>query len=139
MGELCFGDPSRLTDDDYAVAAADLAWRSRLPWAHLSTVGSLRALLRSYLRRAGSFRAEASRVGAPTLVIWGTRDRLVDVRLAQRAANCFKTSSLLVIPGVGHTAQMEDPLATARALRGLWESVGAPHPGHTAAVATSFP
>ena len=59
MAELCFGDPSRLTDHDYAVAAADLAWRSRLPWAHLSTVGSLRALLRSYLRRAGSFRARS--------------------------------------------------------------------------------
>ena len=139
MGEFCFGDPSRLTENDYAVAAADLTWRSQLPWAHLSTVGSLRALLRSYLRRAGSFQANAGRVGAPTLVIWGTRDRLVDVRLAQRAQNCFKTSSLLVIPGVGHTAQMEDPLATARAVAGLWENLGAPHPGHTAAVATSFP
>ena len=70
-------------------------------------------------------------------MIWGTRDRLVDVRLAQRAVNCFKTSSLLVIPGVGHTAQMEDPLATARALAGLWETPGAPHPGHATAVATS--
>ncbi len=137
MGELCYGDPTRLTDEDYAAAAAELAWRSRLPWAHLSTVGSLRALLRSYLRRAGSFAADARRVPAPTLVIWGTRDRLVDVRLARRVAAAFPTSSLLVIPGVGHTAQMEDPRATARAVARLWENPGAPHPGHTAAVATS--
>ncbi len=139
MAELCFGDPARLTDSDYAVAAAELAWRSRLPWAHLSTIGSLRALLRSYLRRAGSFGADAAGVTARTLVIWGTRDRLVDVRLARRAAAAFESSSLLVIPGVGHTAQMEDPLATARAVGGLWENPGAPHPGHTATVATSLP
>ncbi len=139
MGELCFGDPSRLTDADFEVAAAELAWRARLPWAHRSTIGSLRALLRSYLRRSGSFGAQAARVQVPVLVIWGTRDRLVDVRLARRAAASFQHSSLLVIPGVGHTAQMEDPLATARAVAGLWENPGAPHPGHTASVATSIP
>lgn len=137
MGELCFGDPSRLTEADYAVAAADLTWRSRLPWSHRSTIGSLRALLRSYLRRTGSFAADAARVSAPTLVIWGTRDRLVDVRLARHVAGSFETASLLVIPGVGHTAQMEDPRASAQAVAALWENPGAPHPGLTTAVATS--
>lgn len=39
MGQLCFGDPTRLTDADYAAAAADLSWRESLPWAHLATVG----------------------------------------------------------------------------------------------------
>ena len=139
MGELCFGDPSRISDADFEVAAAELAWRSNLPWVHLATVGSLRALLRSYLRRAGSFRADAARVKVPTLVIWGTLDRLVDVRLARRTAAAFAESSLLVIPGVGHTAQMEDPATTARAVARLWDSTGAPHPALTAAVATSSP
>ncbi len=137
MGELCFGDPSRLTERDYAVAAADLAWRTSLPWAYRATVGSLRALLRSYLARPGSFWTDAARVTVPTLVIWGTRDRLVDVRLAARTAGAFGRSSLLVIKGAGHTAQMEEPLLVARAVTGLWEIPGAPHVSHAAAVATS--
>jgi pimeloyl-ACP methyl ester carboxylesterase len=137
MGELCFGDPTLLTDDDYAAAAADLAWRSSVPWVHTGTIGSLRALLRSYLRRRGSFRADAATVMVPTLVIWGTRDRLVDVRLAPRTATAFPDSRLLILPGVGHTAQMEDPVTTARAIGRLWESPGASHPGLPATVATS--
>lgn len=137
MGELCFGDPGILTDQDYAVAAADLAWRSSVPWVHTGTIGSLRALMRSYLRRTGSFWTDAATVRVPTLVIWGTRDRLVDVRLAPRTAAAFSDSSLLVIAGVGHTAQMEAPVTTARVLARLWESLGAPHPGLTETVATS--
>ncbi len=139
MAQLCFGDASRLTDSDMARAADDLAWRAALPWVHRATVGSLRALLRSYLRRSGSFTADAARVRVPTLVIWGTRDRLVDVRLARRTAAAFTTSSLLVIPGAGHTAQMEEPQLTARAVIQLWGNLGAPHPGRTPAVATSKP
>jgi pimeloyl-ACP methyl ester carboxylesterase len=137
MGELCFGDPTLLTDDDYAVAAADLAWRSSIPWVHTGTIGSLRALLRSYLHRTESFWADAASVRVPTLVIWGTRDRLVDVRLAPRTAAAFADSSLLIMAGVGHTAQMEDPVTTARAVSRLWGSPGAPHPGLTDTVATS--
>lgn len=137
MGALCFGDPGLLTDQDYEAAALDLAWRSILPWVHTGTIGSLRALMRSYLRHTGSFWSDAATVRAPTLVIWGTRDRLVDVRLAPRTAAAFTDSSLLIISGVGHTAQMEVPVTTARAVGRLWESLGAPHPGLTDTVAAS--
>jgi len=137
MGQLCYGNPQLLSEADYEVAAADLAWRSDLPWAHSATVGSLRALMRSYLHPRSSFRADAAKISAPTLIIWGTRDALVDVRLARAAAAWFARSSLLIAPGVGHTAQMEDPVTTARALSRLWASQGAPHAGPTAAVATS--
>lgn len=139
MGALCYGDPALLTDADYSVAAAELAWRERLPWGHRSTIGALRALLKSYFRRAGSFWTDAAAVGVPTLVIWGTRDRLVDVRLAERTAAAFQKSSLLVIRGVGHTAQMEAPLPTARAVAQLWGGPGAPHGGPIGPVATSTP
>lgn len=137
MGALCFGDPGILTDGDYAVAAADLAWRSSVPWAHTGTVGSLRALMRSYFRRSGSFWSDAATVRTPTLVIWGTRDRLVDVRLAPRTAAAFTDSSLLIVAGVGHTAQLEVPVTTARAVGRLWKYLGASHQGRTDTVATS--
>lgn len=137
MGSLCYGDPDLLSDSDYRIAATELAWRASLPWAHASTIGSLRALLRSYLRRSGSFRADARTVRVPTLVIWGTRDALIDVRLAGPMARWFDDSSLLILPGVGHTAQMENPMATARALVPLWLRAGAPHAVATRPVATS--
>lgn len=139
MGALCYGDPTLLSDGDYEVAAADLEWRERLPWGHRSTVGALRALLRSYFRRAGSFWTDAAAVRVPTLIIWGTRDRLVDVRLAERTAAAFPQSSLLVLRGVGHTAQMEAPLPTARAVAQLWAGAGAPYNGPSGPVATSTP
>lgn len=137
MGALCYGDPTLLTDADYEVAAAELQWREQLPWGHRATIGALRALLRSYFRRTGSFWTDAAAVSVPTLVIWGTRDRLVDVRLAQRTAAAFGRSSLLVLRGVGHTAQMEAPLPTARAIRQLWTTPGAPRDGQLGPVATS--
>ncbi len=137
MGALCYGDPALLTDADYNVAAAELEWREQLPWGHRSTIGALRALLKSYFRRAGSFWTDAAAVHVPTLVIWGTRDRLVDVRLAQRTAAAFDRSALLVLRGVGHTAQMEAPLPTARAVAQLWASSGAPPSGPLGPVATS--
>ena len=139
MGALCYGDPALLTDTDYEVAAAELEWREQLPWGHRSMIGALRALLKSYFRRSGSFWTDAAAVRVPTLVVWGTRDRLVDVRLAERTAAAFNRSSLLVLRGVGHTAQMEAPLPTARAVAQLWASPGAPPRGPTGPVATSTP
>ena len=110
MGELCFGHPELITEEDYAVAAAEHTWRAALPWTYSATVGTLRGLMASYLRRGPlSFAAAAAGVSAPTLVVWGTRDRLVDVRLSQRAAAALPASDLLVLAECGHVAQMEDP------------------------------
>jgi pimeloyl-ACP methyl ester carboxylesterase len=122
MGELCFGHPELITDEDYEAAAAEHTWRASLPWVYSATVGTLRGLMSSYLRRGrASFTAAAAGVQAPTLVIWGTRDRLVDVRLAQRSAAGYGDSRLLVLPECGHVAQMEDPEATARGILSLWQ------------------
>ena len=139
MAELCFGDPARLTDSDYAVAAAEsgLAFPAAVGASvhhriAAGTVAELSAADRIVRCRCGG-------VTARTLVIWGTRDRLVDVRLARRAAAAVRKLFAAGHSRCGHTAQMEDPLATARAVGGLWENPGAPHPGHTATVATSLP
>lgn len=147
MAALCYGDPSVLTDSDIELAAIDLAWRYPLPWAHASTVLALRALMRSYLRYGKwSFRAAAARTVCPALVVWGTRDRLVDAALAVPTAVAFPNGRLLVLPGRGHVAHMEDPVTTARAILALWQDAeagreiaafGAPLAGPAAPVATS--
>lgn len=132
MAALCYGDPSVLTDSDVAAAAADLAWRYELPWAHRATVQSLRSLMRGYLRPGRwSFRGSAATITAPTLVIWGAEDRLVDASLAVPTAAAFRRSRLLILPETGHVAMMERPTVTARAVIALWRdatSAGEPAP-----------
>ena len=124
MGELCFGHPELISEQDYEVAAAEHAWRAGLPWTHAATIGSLRALMTSYLRRgAASFAPAAAAVTVPTLVVWGTRDRLVDVRLSRAAADGYRRATLLVLAECGHVAQMEDPRSTARGIVALWQGV----------------
>ena len=84
MGERCFGHPELITDEDYAVSAAEHAWRAGLPWVYSATVGTLRGLMSSYLRRGrASFTAAAAGVQAPTLVIWGQRDGYLGSDLAE--------------------------------------------------------
>ncbi|WP_353647649.1 alpha/beta hydrolase [Nakamurella sp. A5-74] len=124
MAALCYGDPSSLTAEDVAAAAVELRWRFPLRWVHTSTIESMRALMRSYLRVGRrSFRSITASVTVPTLVIWGTKDRLVDCSLATSTAAAFAQSRLLVLAGCGHVAQMERPDATARAVLALWEDV----------------
>ena len=65
---------------------------------------------------------------APTLLVWGDRDRLVDVAIAPRAARTYPDVRLLVLPGVGHVAQMERPETVARAFLGMLEELGARTP-----------
>jgi pimeloyl-ACP methyl ester carboxylesterase len=135
MGELCFGHPEVLTDQDHEIAAAEHAWRARLPWTHAATVRTLRALMAGYLRRGpASFARAAAAVTVPTLVVWGTRDRLVDVRLSRRAAAAYPRATLLVLAECGHVAQLEDPETTARGILALWQSASrsdvAGPPGH---------
>ena len=60
---------------------------------------------------------------APTLVVWGDRDRLVAPRLAARTAAAIPGARLLMLPGVGHVAQIEAPETVARAVAALWDEV----------------
>ena len=64
---------------------------------------------------------QAGLVQVPTLVVWGAEDRLVPVELAGRTAASVPDSRLLVLPGVGHVAQLEAPETTARATLALIE------------------
>jgi pimeloyl-ACP methyl ester carboxylesterase len=75
--------------------------------------------------RGESLWSVAARVQAPTLVVWGERDRLVAPRLAGRTAAALRRSRLLVLPGVGHVAQIEAPEKVARAVAGMWDAVEA--------------
>jgi pimeloyl-ACP methyl ester carboxylesterase len=140
----CFGEPDALSVEDLAMAAADSAERRSTPWATEDVVRSLRSLIRAQLRPGRwSLTAAAQSVTQPTLVVWGTRDRLVDCRLAQRTTASFADSRLLMLARTGHVAQMERPTEGARAMLALWADetarprrAGAPGPRVRQVVAT---
>ncbi len=114
--QVCFADPSRVSPQRRQEAIDEIAARQTMPWVHSAFTRSLRGLVRHWLSVGpNSVRRELGRISAPTLVVWGDRDQLVDVSLAPRVARAVPDSRLLVLPGVGHTAQLEDPRSTARA------------------------
>jgi pimeloyl-ACP methyl ester carboxylesterase len=124
--DLCFADPTRVPEHRLAEATEEVRRRAGLPWATDALTRSLRGLVASYLAPPSrSVWRLAGRIEAPTLVIWGDRDRLVDVALAPRTASAIPDCRLLVLPGIGHAAQLEDPLTVARAVLGLLEDAAA--------------
>ena len=105
-----YADPSRLRPQRRDEAIAEMIRRDGLSYATDALLSSGRALVSEYARpRAGSLWRDAARVTAPTLVIHGSHDRLVDPAMAGRAARTFPDCRVVVLPRVGHVAMMERP------------------------------
>jgi pimeloyl-ACP methyl ester carboxylesterase len=81
------------------------------------------SFLRSYFPGPNSQWRVAARICAPTLVITGRQDRLVDVRVAPAVAKLIPDSRLMVLDRVGHVAQMERPDMVARAVLAMLDEV----------------
>jgi pimeloyl-ACP methyl ester carboxylesterase len=117
---LCFADVDRLPPERLEQAVEELTARRGQPWTTTAFTRSLRGLVRHWLALGPkSAWRELTKIRAPSLVVWGDRDKLVDVRLAPRVARAIPDCRLLVLNDVGHTAQMEEPKLTARAILGL--------------------
>jgi pimeloyl-ACP methyl ester carboxylesterase len=118
--KLCFAHPDRIPAKRLAEATADVLVRRGQPWAHDAMLLSLRGLVRTYLAKgAQSPWHLMSQIKMPTLVVWGELDKLVAVSNAPRVATSIPDATLLVLPDVGHTAQLEDPMVTARSVVAL--------------------
>jgi pimeloyl-ACP methyl ester carboxylesterase len=106
----CYSDPRRFTADRFATEVTELTRRDELGYAAAVLVGSVRTLTAEALR-PGQRAAwkDAARIAAPTLVIYGHDDRLVDPRAAGRAAHTFGDARIVVLPRTGHVAHMEHP------------------------------
>ena len=106
----CYGEPALFQQARFATEVAELTRRDELGYAATALVGSVRTLTAEFLRkgRHAAWR-DAARVTAPTLVIYGQHDRLVDPRAAGRAAHAFRDARIVVLPRTGHVAQMERP------------------------------
>jgi pimeloyl-ACP methyl ester carboxylesterase len=124
MIRMCFGNPQAVSQQRLEQAAQEMRERADQPWADRALTRSMRGLITSYLRVGGANAWRAARsLKPPTLIVWGSRDQLVDPALAPRLAAAVPGSRLLVLDGVGHVAMLEAPEPTARAVLGLVEDL----------------
>jgi pimeloyl-ACP methyl ester carboxylesterase len=105
-------------------------YRRGVGWAGEAFIRSIRGLVGTYVlsRRPAGRRSMWTRmrqIQAPTLVVWGVHDKLVNVRLAPLVASTIPDARLLVLPDGGHVSQMEHPDVVARAVVGLLEDAAA--------------
>jgi pimeloyl-ACP methyl ester carboxylesterase len=113
--------PQRLAEE-----VAELARRDGLGYAAEALLASVRAIVAEYLRRGPrSLWQEAALVAAPTLVIHGSHDRVVDPSTAGRAARTFRRARVVVLSRTGHVAQMEHPELVAREIVSLLAAAAA--------------
>jgi pimeloyl-ACP methyl ester carboxylesterase len=124
MVRMCFGNPRAVPRQRVEQAVQEMKERAGQPWADRALTRSMRGLITSYLRvgSANAWRA-ARALRTPTLVVWGSLDRLVDPALAPRLAGVVQDARLLVLDGVGHVAMLEAPEPVARAVLGLVEDL----------------
>ncbi|WP_299528476.1 alpha/beta fold hydrolase [uncultured Streptomyces sp.] len=122
---LCYGDPARVSEEGFRHAVAEMERRLELPYFWDAMARSARGIVDAYTLggQHGLWR-QAERVLAPTLLVYGGRDRLVSYRMARRASAAFRDARLLSLPDAGHVAMMEYPDVVARAFRELLDDSG---------------
>ncbi|MFF4246323.1 alpha/beta fold hydrolase [Streptomyces sp. NPDC001822] len=122
---LCYGDPTRISDEAFRNAVAEMERRLQLPYFWDAMTRSARGIVDAYTLggQHGLWR-QAERVLAPTLLVYGSKDQLVSYRMARKASAAFRDSRLLTLPEAGHVAMMEYPEAVAQAFRELLDERG---------------
>lgn len=135
--EETFADPAMMHPLRRSEEIAEVRRRDELPYATNALVLSARSLVAEYFKAGSkSLWHDAERTVAPTLILHGSADRLVNPVMAAKAARAFPRARVLVLPGVGHVAMMEQPGKVAREIRGFLELVppGLATPGPVAGV-----
>ncbi len=79
-------------------------------------------LFAGWLEHRHAVDAHLPRVEAPTLVIHGELDRVIDVSTAHAIAKHVPRSELMVLPGIGHVPQLEAPGTIARAITRFFDA-----------------
>jgi pimeloyl-ACP methyl ester carboxylesterase len=124
--KLCFADPAKFPESRLDELTEEHGARAAFAWAAPAMARSTFGIFRAWSAVGKtSLWSVAPLVRAPTLVVWGLRDRVISVRRAPRTARALPHARLLVLPRTGHVAQMERPNVVARAVLGMWENVEA--------------
>jgi len=115
-----YADPALMHPKRLAEETAELVRREGLGYAGMVLLSAGRGLVAEYVRRGPrSLWRDAVRVTAPTLVIYGSHDRLVRPAMAAPAARAFRRGRVVVLSRTGHVAMMEHPGLVAKEMREL--------------------
>jgi pimeloyl-ACP methyl ester carboxylesterase len=118
--EMIYADPALMHPERLRELIDEIRRRDSLDYAAPAVLGAARGIVSEFLRRGPrSLWRDAARVLAPALLVYGSRDRIVDPRMAGRAGRIFRNARVVVLPDVGHVAQMERPDLVAREFRAL--------------------
>lgn len=101
-----YGDPGRVS-----AALVDRYYELTL------REGNRVALMRRMDQQAPGPVGRLPEINVPTLILWGSKDRLIPPRWGREFEQAIPGSRLVVFPGLGHVPQEEDPAATLAALR----------------------
>jgi pimeloyl-ACP methyl ester carboxylesterase len=126
VDRLVLGAPAGLLErrhpGHYALPLAAVVRHARPRFLGLLVRDSLTAGLAT-LYRAGTqllgddaLRGQLGAITAPTLLVWGERDRVVPLQVAAEYERAIPDARLLVLEGAGHVPMVERPLAFARAV-----------------------
>jgi pimeloyl-ACP methyl ester carboxylesterase len=112
-----YGDPRRVTPE-----LVDRYW-------HLTLREGNRAALSLRLQQLepGAAAGRLGQIAVPTLILWGERDKLIPPAVGEDLQRRIPGSQRVLLPGLGHVPQEEDPAASLQpvlAFLGL-----APRPG----------
>ena len=116
--DLCFADPSRADPAMLTASIALAAERQGQPprARDQAFLAASRSLMRVVGLRRRYWEMMAS-VRVPVLLIGGEADRLVPVAAMRQAAARNPRWETVILPGVGHTPQLEVPDAVTETLR----------------------
>ena len=121
---LCAADSSQL--DASMIEAHILLARERggLPEGRKAMLQSTRSLLLELFRDAPRFERTLAKVRAKTLLLHGSRDRLVPVAAARALARLRPQWPFKVYPGLGHIPMLEAPQAVFENIAAFCQTAG---------------
>ena len=106
--DLCFADPSRASGELLDAATALVGQRRSMPAQDAAFMQAARSLMR-VLAHPRRYQALMKRVAHPVLLVHGELDRLVPIAAARTALAANPRWESAILPGVGHTPQLEAP------------------------------
>lgn len=119
-------DPGAVHPDRIAEEVAEVERQDGLDYAGEVLLGSAKGVVYEYLRRGPqTLWRDAAQITADVLAVYGSHDRLVDPRMAARAARTFQHARVMVLPHTGHVAQMEHPGEVASEMRIMMSAAAA--------------
>jgi pimeloyl-ACP methyl ester carboxylesterase len=101
-----YGDPSKVTPELIDLYA-DMTRRE----------GNRRALARRFEQGYTGDVTQLAKIKAPTLILWGSKDRLLPPEWGQRFAHDIPNAKLVMLEGLGHVPQEEDPARSVAEVR----------------------